>query len=211
MKILGVGLSRTGTLSLTLALRGLGLKAIHYDRVRLNDILEGSNPDPDFRRYDDVDAVTDLPSAYFYRELLEAYPESKAILTVRDVESWWVSVSRHVNVNSPYKPPAVFGYDSRVRTLGSAPLTDLGADNHLKMLVLNCVYGSTIALEYLYKKKYLDHNECVVRDVPGERLLVMDITAGDGWEKLCGFLGLPVPDLPFPHEHHGLSPASRRA
>ena len=211
MKILGVGLSRTGTLSLTLALRGLGLKAIHYDRVRLNDILEGSNPDPDFRRYDDVDAVTDLPSAYFYRELLEAYPESKAILTVRDVESWWVSVSRHVNVNSPYKPPAVFGYDSRVRTLGSAPLTDLGADNHLKMLVLNCVYGSTIALEYLYKKKYLDHNECVVRDVPVERLLVMDITAGDGWEKLCGFLGLPVPDLPFPHEHHGLSPASRRA
>ena len=72
MKILGVGLSRTGTMSLTLALRRLGLKAMHYDRVRLNDILDGSNPDPDFHRYDDVDAVTDIPSAYFYRELLEA-------------------------------------------------------------------------------------------------------------------------------------------
>src|SRR5206468_1738050 len=79
MKILGVGLSRTGTMSLTLALRQLGFRAMHYDRVRLNDVLDGSNTKPDFRRYDDVDAVTDIPSAYFYRELLEAYPESRAI------------------------------------------------------------------------------------------------------------------------------------
>jgi hypothetical protein len=36
---------------------------MHYDRVRLNDILDGTNPHPDFRRYDDFDAVTDIPSA----------------------------------------------------------------------------------------------------------------------------------------------------
>jgi hypothetical protein len=211
MKILGVGLSRTGTMSLTLALRQLGLRAMHYDRVRLNDILDGSNPNPDFRRYDDVDAVTDIPSAYFYRELLEAYPESRAILTVRDVEGWWTSVSRHVNVHFPYKPPKMFGYDNRKRTLGAAPLTDPGADNHFKMLLLNCVYGSTVALEYPYKKKYLDHNGRVLREVPAERLLVMDLTAGDGWEKLCGFLGLPVPDAPFPHEHRSMQPVQKTA
>jgi hypothetical protein len=211
MKILGVGLSRTGTMSLTLALRRLGFTAMHYDRVRLNDVLDGSNPNPDFRRYDDIDAVTDIPSAYFYRELLEAYPESKAILTVRDVEGWWTSVSRHVNVHFPYKPPKMFGYDSRRRTLGSAPLTDPGADNHFKMLLLNCVYGSTIALEYPYKKKYLDHNERVLREVAAERLLVMDLTAGDGWEKLCGFLGLAVPDAPFPHEHQSVQPVEKTA
>jgi hypothetical protein len=204
MKILGVGLSRTGTLSLTLALRRLGYRAKHYDRVRLNDILDGSNPNPDFRRYDDIDAVTDLPSAYFYRELLDAYPEAKAILTVRDVESWWKSIARHVNVDFPYKSPKIFGYDSRRRALGSSPLTDAGADNHFKMLVLNCAYGSTIALEYPYKKRYLDHNTSVVQNVPAHRLLVMDITAGDGWQKLCDFLRLPVPDEPFPHEHPGV-------
>ena len=65
MKILGVGLSRTGTMSLTIALHKLGFRAIHYDRVRLNDILDGSSRNPDFRRYDDVDAVLDIPSAYF--------------------------------------------------------------------------------------------------------------------------------------------------
>jgi len=198
-------------MSLTLALRRLGLKAMHYDRVRLNDVLDGSNPKPDFHRYDDVDAVTDIPSAYFYRELLEAYPEAKAILTVRDVDDWWKSIERHVNVHFPYKPPKMFGYDSRRRALGSSPLSDPGADNHFKMLLLNAVYGSTIAMEYPYKKKYLDHNAGVVQEVPPERLLVMDITAGDGWEKLCSFVGMPVPEGPFPHEHHGAQPAQRTA
>src|SRR5512138_1402657 len=155
VKILGVGLGRTGTMSLTLALRRLGFRAMHYDRVRLNDILDGSNPAPDFRRYDDVDAVLDIPSAYFYRELLDAYPEAKEILTVRDVEAWWKSIERHVNVNVPYLPPKMFGYDHRRRTLGASPMTDPGAHNHFMMLLLNCVYGSTIALEFLYKKKYL--------------------------------------------------------
>jgi hypothetical protein len=203
MKILGVGLSRTGTMSLTIALRRLGFRAMHYDRVRLNDILDGSNPNPDFRRYDDVDAVLDIPSAYFYHELLDAYPEAKAILTLRDTDDWWRSVERHVNVHFPYKSPKLFGYDHRRRALGASPLSDAGAANHFKMLLLNCVYGSTVALEYLYKKKYLDHNASVVRDVPEERLLVMDVTAGDGWEKLCDFLAVPIPDLPFPHEHQG--------
>jgi hypothetical protein len=211
MKILGVGLSRTGTMSLTIALHKLGFRSVHYDRVRLNDILDGSNPNPDFRRYDDVDAVLDIPSAYFYRELLEAYPQAKAILTVRDVDDWWRSVERHVNVHFPYKPPKVFGYDHRRRSLGASPLTDPGADNHFKMLMLNCVYGSTVALEYPYKKKYLDHNAGVIQNVPEERLLVMDITAGDGWEKLCGFLGVPIPDLPFPHEHQGMARVEQAA
>ena len=43
-----------------------------------------------------------------------------------------------------------------------------------------------------------------MQDVPGERLLVMDITAGDGWDKLCAFLDLAARDEPFPHEHRGM-------
>ena len=70
MKILGVGLSRTGTKSLTRALEILEFTAIHNDRERLTPIILGVENNPDFRVYDDVDAVTDLPSAYFFRELL---------------------------------------------------------------------------------------------------------------------------------------------
>lgn len=50
MKILGVGLSRTGTYSLAVALRQLGFNTLHYDRERLNDILDGTNPKPDLLR-----------------------------------------------------------------------------------------------------------------------------------------------------------------
>jgi len=41
------------------------------------------------------------------------------------------------------------------------------------------------------------HNEAVRRGVPRGRLLVW--SAGEGWEPLCEFLGIPVPDVPFPH------------
>ena len=36
------------------------------------------------------------------------------------------------------------------------------------------------------------------RDYP-ENFLVLDIAKGDGWDKLCPFLGVDVPDLKFPH------------
>ncbi|HYA65591.1 MAG TPA: sulfotransferase [Burkholderiaceae bacterium] len=140
MKILGVGLSKTGTASLTAALRTLGFSALHYDRVRLNDILDGSNPRPDFHRYDDVAAVTDIPSAYFYRELLAAYPEAKAILTVRDVESWWRSVSYHVNVRLPLAQQP--GSARWKQPLGSAPSTNADAHARFVNLLHNYVYGS---------------------------------------------------------------------
>ncbi len=77
MEILGAGLSRTGTKSLTRALDILGFTTIHNDRKRLNPVIFGIDNTPNFRVYDDVDAVTDLPSAYFFRELLHAYPTAK--------------------------------------------------------------------------------------------------------------------------------------
>jgi hypothetical protein len=65
----------------------------------------------------------------------------------------------------------------------------------------NQVYGSTDAREFLYKKRYREHVERVQQCVPPDRLLVMDITAGEGWEKLCPFLGLPHPGVAFPFEN----------
>ena len=41
------------------------------------------------------------------------------------------------------------------------------------------------------------HNQAVRDHVPAERLLEFQVT--DGWEPLCKFLDVPVPDTPFPH------------
>jgi hypothetical protein len=205
MKILGAGLSRTGTLSLHSALQILGFKSLHYDTVRLNDIVDGSNPRPDFRRYDDLDAVVDLPAAYFYEELLAAYPECVCILTVRDVDDWWDSVSRHFNDRYRAAPPGSGlkrGVKRAFHRIANRPADHLNRDyNLLRLQLRNMVYGSTTAHEYIYKRKYREHNERVLLKVPAKRLLVMNIRSGDSWDKLCPFLGLAKPEAPFPHEH----------
>jgi hypothetical protein len=43
------------------------------------------------------------------------------------------------------------------------------------------------------------HNDYVKRVVPPERLLIFDVK--QGWEPVCKFLDLPVPEEPFPHEN----------
>lgn len=173
MKILGVGLSRTGSKSLNNALLLLGYRSIHFEPQRLKDVILGTSKNPEFRRYNDVDAVTDIPAAYFYRELQDAYPECKFILTVRDVDSWFESIKWHFEHTSPGE----FGRAMR-----------------------KLIYGAeTKAIETLFKKKFQDHNEQVVRTIPKTQLLIMNILEGDGWEKLCPFLGVPVPEQPFPH------------
>ena len=197
MKVLGVGLGRTGTLSLHRAFQILRFKSIHYDQVRLTDILDGSNPHPNFRRYDDVDAVTDIPTAFFYREILEAYPECKAVLTVRDVESWWKSSIKH-NAQDPVAEPSLW---DRTRALVSAETAARLKRHRFKTNVRNYVYGSAVPREFLYKRKFLEYYERVPSEIPPSRLLVMNITAGDGWELLCPFLGVPIPSEPFPHEN----------
>ena len=197
MKVLGVGLGRTGTLSLHRAFQILRFKSIHYDQIRLTDILDGSNQHPDFRRYDDVDAVTDIPTAYFYREILEVYPECKAVLTVRDVESWWKSSIKH-NAQDPVAEPSLW---ERTRALVSADTAAKLKRHRFKTHLRNYVYGSAVPREFLYKRKFLEYNQRVPSEIPPSRLLVMNIPAGDGWELLCPFLGVPIPSEPFPHEN----------
>jgi hypothetical protein len=206
MKILGAGLSRTGTLSLHSALQVLGFSSLHFDTMRLNNVIDGSDTQPNFRRYDDVDAVIDLPVAYFYEELMLAYPDSKCILTVRDPDKWWRSISRHFNEHHPVILPGLSGIKQHVKAgirdwlhiSGRHEARDL---NLFRIHMRNLVYGSVVAHEYLYKKKYREHQQRVMHTVPAERLLVMDIASGDGWEQLCPFLGVPIPSVPFPHEN----------
>lgn len=178
MEIIGAGLSKTGTKSLSRALTTLGLRTMHNDMQRLSDVLTGTADSPDFRRYDDVDAVVDLPSAWFFEELLQAYPHAKVILTVRDEDAWWQSIRIHMG--------DTFGMVSREQ-------------DPLRWDMRCHVYGSAHPQEFLYRKRYREHNARVQAVVPADRLLVMNVTAGDGWEPLCGFLGLPTPREPFPH------------
>lgn len=199
LRVIGAGLSRTGTHSLSAALELLGLKSIHFDTQRLSDVLDGSNQTPDFRRYDDVDAVCDLPAAVFYPELMAAYPECKVVLTVRDVDTWYTSIREHFRKHPITNETRLKFRIARKLGIEHADFRESEIDS-FRRHVRHYVYGSTVPREFLFKKRYREHNAQVIATVPKERLLVMDITAGDGWENLCPFLDVDIPDKPFPHE-----------
>ena len=79
-KVFGIGIGRTGTLSLTYALRELGYKTVHYPQVPLI---------PDMLDYMvGYEAGTDSPIAVYFKELDERFPNSKFILTTRSLKTW---------------------------------------------------------------------------------------------------------------------------
>ena len=169
-KVFGAGLSKTGTTSLHSALVELGYTAVHHDRM-LVPFLSSNRSDGatyNYERYEALDAVTDIPTAYYYRQLLAAYPTAKFILTVRDEEAWYASFSAHqADVTAQYGGSLPFRL---------AKLTET-------------VYGSLENNKSLWISNYNTHNKHVMSDVPANQLLLMDITKGDGWSALCPFLG----------------------
>ncbi len=176
VKLVCPGLSRTGSRSLARALSLLGFKTCHWQPKRLSDIILGTTSNPDFRRYNDVHAILDLPASLFYQELIDVYPDSLVILTTRNEDEWFKSVWAHYvwvhqNLEGPMLQEAI--------------------------ITQQMAYGTTRPNEYIYKKKFREHNKSVLAYCPNA--LVLNIFSGDGWEKLCGWLNIKIPEHPFPH------------
>jgi len=196
MEVLCAGLSKTGTTSIHHALQRLGYTSLHYDQNRLFNVLSGRESEPDFRIYDDYQAVSDVPSAYFFRELAEAYPRCKIVLTVRDADSWYESIRKHFSERSPISRPRAV--QRMLSFAGNRHARQRMRDYEFRTNLRNLCYGSVEPREYAYKAKYFDHNNAVRNCIPAERLLVMNLAMGDGWEKLCPFLNKPIPEVAFP-------------
>ena len=94
MKIFGIGLSRTGTKSLTKALNSLGFNILHYpiDEVTYNELQEGNYK---LSILEDCDGITDLTIVSYYAQLDSLFPHSRFILTIRNKEDWLISMKSH--------------------------------------------------------------------------------------------------------------------
>jgi hypothetical protein len=99
LEVIGTGFGRTGTDSMRRALEVLGFEPCHHMRVLLRDpeqkrqwraVAAGTPPDWN-RLLDGYQACVDWPSAAYWPQLVEAFPEAKVILTWRSAESWWAS------------------------------------------------------------------------------------------------------------------------
>ncbi|EQB59524.1 hypothetical protein CGLO_00066 [Colletotrichum gloeosporioides Cg-14] len=115
MKVLCLGLCRTGTMSVRLALRSLGYLETYHMRSASTETprdcdlwiealrakYDGQGRLFDRRDWDMLlghcQAVCDFPAAAFAPELIAAYPNAKVILTTRDVDAWYLSTSKTIN------------------------------------------------------------------------------------------------------------------
>ncbi len=202
MRLIGAGLPRTGTLSQKVALEMLGLAPCYHMVNVLADLDEAQSWQRALDReagWEEVlqgfQATVDWPGAFFYRELVELHPEAKVLLSVRDAAGWERSMRDTIW--------GIFYGDMLMRDLSSARgRIDPKWAGYIEMMEgmwkQSGLISDGAATDSATMQEAMEHyNEEVRRSVPAERLLVWSV--GEGWEPVCEFLELPVPDMPFPH------------
>jgi hypothetical protein len=192
LKVVGAGFGRTGTLSLKVALERIGFGPCYHmvevfprpEHVAMWHRLafeQSMDWDEIFRGFG---ATVDWPAARWWREIAAHFPDAKVLLSVRDPEAWYKSVTD--TIYQPMKSPAPDGVPELVRLqseMARKAILDETFDNRFE--------DKAHAIEVFQK-----HNQAVRDTIDPTRLLVFDVR--EGWGPLCRFLEVPVPDEPFP-------------
>ena len=190
LDVIGAGFGRTGTLSLKSALERLGFGPCHHmvelidnaeQIARWRRLADGETPEWDavFRGYR---STADWPSVRFWRETTDHFPQAKVILTVRDPRRWYESVAQTIH---------------RAEA-GPAPADPVMAQ--MRQVVHDLLWVGEFDGRFEDRdhaiEVFTEHNDAVRREISPDRLLVFEVA--QGWEPLCAFLSVPVPDEPFP-------------
>jgi len=188
LRVVGAGTGRTGTSSLKQALEYLLGGPCYHMRELLNkpehlafwhQAAFGGGPEW-HTVLAGYDAGVDWPVSAFWPELSTAFPDALILLSKRPADEWWESARR--TIYAPRKrEPGLMSDLSREVSRTRFPIHPIIQDRQASMAL------------------YDEWNDSVIARAPAERLLVWEI--GDGWPPICDALGLPVPDLPFPHEN----------
>ena len=184
LEIVGAGFGRTGTLSMKSALEQLGFGPCHhmvevFERPesveRWAAAIEGRPVDLD-ALVDGYRSMVDFPGCAAWARFAALWPDAKVLLTVRSSESWWRSFEATIG--------------PRIAS------TDHGEGQSMMGAIRDVVFGGRPLDRDHAITVYEAHNAGVILRTPAERLLVYEL--GSGWDPLCAFLGVPVPDGPFP-------------
>lgn len=187
-KLFGIGLSKTGTTTLAAALTLLGFNTLHWFNPLTCELISEADI-PIF------DAFTETPFGRRGERYYNLFPNSKFILTTRPFESWLASLCRHLS-----RHVGISDFDEIKAALESGAFPHWPARRRFRYLNFRN-----------YREVFEAHEKRVRRflqDKPADRFLELDFFTGDGWPKLCAFLGRDVPSVPFPWENRGPSPAA---
>ncbi|MBT6093884.1 MAG: sulfotransferase family protein [Rhodospirillaceae bacterium] len=191
MDVVGACFGRTGTKSLKMALEMLGFGPCHHmyelsvNPAQLPFWQAAAQGDlPDWSKvFAEYKACVDWPSARFWREIADYFPDAKVLMTVRDEESWIDSVHRTIYPLLRDREQASESEQRQRREMSWELIARQTFDERLD----DRDHAMSV---------YRDFMAEVQRTIAPERLLAYRV--GDGWEPLCAFLGVDVPDEPFP-------------
>ena len=194
MKVFGAGFGRTGTMSLKFALEKLRIGPCYHMREVVSrpshiklwyDISRGEHPNWN-RLFSGFNSAVDFPVCLFYKQLINIFPEAKFILTLRDFDTWYISTA-----NTIYKVPSILPdwfervvYPIRMFIVMQVNLIWVG------------LFKNNFSDRDSTKLVYYEHIESVKKIIPADKLLIYNVK--EGWEPLCEFLDVDVPDIPFP-------------
>ena len=175
-KVFGIGLNKTGTTTLGTCGKILGYRCLSVSSKLLKEIVDQESYTGVTRAVEEYDFFEDWPWPLIYQYLDKHYPGAKFILTTRKDETTWLnSLINHSMRTNPFR--------------------------HCRKHAYGYYYPH-------YKKQehiaiYLKHNDNVQNYFQKRPAQFLELCweNGDGWEELCGFLGKPVPNQPFPHEN----------
>ncbi len=122
---------------------------------------------------------------------MEVYPDAKVILTVRDPERWHKSIMH-----------TIYQHSRKFRRFARIIPAVYQFLEGMEKVIWKSTFDNKLENKAHAIEVFKAHIEEVERVVPPERLLVFE--ARQGWEPLCAFLGVPVPEnMPFPHKNKG--------
>lgn len=203
LELIGVGFGRTGTWSTKAALNQLGLPCYHMSEVILNKDNKAhldfwrkvANSPPGAKQdweqvFAKYKATVDNPACCVWRELIEAYPDAKVLLTLhpRGAEAWYESTIDTIYFTERLWQFKVLEW-----------LTPFGrkfGDMARKLIWRRSLQGAMPdkAKAIARYNAYIDE---VKAAVSADKLLIFKVD--QGWAPLCAFLGKPKPDGAFPN------------
>ena len=159
-----------------------------------NNILKNKEVDESIKAiFKDFVASVDYPGCMFYEELMKLNPDAKVILNVRDSAEVWAKSAGDT----------IFGANQAHWLVSQVKLFmfQMFMPIHIylihKIMEKQSIHGvDPNDPKTDLARMYTDWNNRVIETVPAEQLLIFNVK--EGWKPLCDFLGVPVPDTPFP-------------
>ena len=194
LSVIGAGFGRTGTHSLKGALEAPGFGPCHH----MMEVAMNRDQLPYWQAAAAGDAVdwqvvfagyraaVDWPSCHYWRQLAAVWPDAKVILSVRPEEKWWESFSNTIKIFMDVRDHLP---DPNARAIATMAHTIIAGQTFFAPL-----HDRQAGLA-AYRRRIAE----VQAEIPPGRLLTFDVAAG--WAPLCRFLGVAIPQTPFPHSN----------